>query len=537
MNSFLNKLYSGSRRYVLRSIDAWRIMKFAGKIDANSKDSTGRTVVVFNASTRLEGVSQNAAFSLITSWALKLQGVKVVQLICNSGMQKCVLGTDVSNINNNMPCDVCIRQSKILSTYFDTRWFGLNSNPDLESKLKNLNLDQLQSFEYEDFPFGEIVLPSLRWILRRHHLKDYADIHKLYKQYIFSAWNVKQEFDRLIEEVNPQAVVLFNGMFFPEAVARKVAQNNKIPVYTHEVSLQPLTAFFTEGEATAYPITIPDSFQLNDEQNKKLDDYLSRRFEGNFTMAGIQFWPEMQGIGQEIIQKINGFKQIIPVFTNVVFDTSQGHANVIFKHMFEWLDEILQIIKAHPETLFIIRAHPDELRAGKSSHENVANWVKKNRLDQFDNVVFINAKEFVSSYELIRRSKFVMVYNSTIGLEASIMGAAVLCGGKARFTQLPTVFYPEDKDDFKCLAEKMLSDDEINIPEKYKVNARRFLYFQLYISSLPFDAFIKNDGVWNGYVSINNLEWQDLLPENSRTINTLLKGIIQGEEFLLDYEA
>jgi hypothetical protein len=35
-----------------------------------------------------------------------------------------------------------------------------------------------------------------------------------------------------------------------------------------------------------------------------------------------------------------------------------------------------------------------------------------------------------------------MIYNSTIGMEAAIMGAPVLCAGKARFTQLDTVFFP-----------------------------------------------------------------------------------------------
>jgi len=35
--------------------------------------------------------------------------------------------------------------------------------------------------------------------------------------------------------------------------------------------------------------------------------------------------------------------------------------------MFAWLDRVLEIIKAHPETFFVIRAHPDEGRPGKQS--------------------------------------------------------------------------------------------------------------------------------------------------------------------------
>ncbi len=142
------------------------------------------------------------------------------------------------------------------------------------------------------------------------------------------------------------------------------------------------------------------------------------------------------------MQKAARFKQIVPVFTNVIFDTSQPHANTVFEDMFDWLDMTLEVIRAHPETLFVIRAHPDESRVRKASRETVAAWVEANGVDKEPNVVFVAPKETLSSYELIQKSKFVMVYNSTIGLEASIMGAVVLCAGKARFTQYPTVFFP-----------------------------------------------------------------------------------------------
>jgi len=537
MKSFVRRVITGLYRRLVYFNNNRKIARFAREINNNSAKDSTNTVVIFNASTRLIGMSQNAAFSLLTGWALKLQGARVVQFVCNSGLKKCVLGTDITNVNNSPSCRICIKQSQAFSAGIETRWFKFTPDDDINSKISNLNLEQLKSFEYEGFHLGQLVLPSLRWILRRHHINDYADIHSLYKEYIVSAWNVKREFEKLIHELQPKAVLIFNGMFYPEAMVKKVAQNMGIPAYTHEVSLQPLSAFFTDGEATAYPIYIPQEFQLNDKQNDRLDEYLNQRFEGNFTMAGIQFWPEMQNLDREIVQKIDSFKHIVPVFTNVVFDTSQKHANIVFEHMFEWLDVTLELIKSNPDTLFIIRAHPDELRTGKSSHENVAGWVKKNDVEKLENVIFINAKEFVSSYELIRRSKFVMVYNSTIGLEASIMGAPVLCGGKARFTQLPTVFYPRDKSDFLDLAEHMLSVETINIPAEYRINARRFLYYQLFISSLPFDGFVKNDGVSNGYVTLKHIKWQDLLPENSQTTKTLVKGILEGKGFLLDHEA
>ena len=139
------------------------------------------------------------------------------------------------------------------------------------------------------------------------------------------------------------------------------------------------------------------------------------------------------------------FRQIVPVFTNVIYDTSQVHANVLFPHMFAWLDlRAGESSARHPETLFVIRAHPDEMRPGtaKQSRESVHDWVNATGWMSCPTSCFIDSQEYLSSYELIQRAKFVMVYNSSIGLEATLMERAVLCGGKARYTQIPDRILP-----------------------------------------------------------------------------------------------
>jgi hypothetical protein len=321
-------------------------------------------------------------------------------------------------------------------------------------------------------------------------------------------------------------------MFFPEAAVRQVCLERNIRVITHEVGIQPFSAFFTEGEATAYPMHIPDDFQLNQEMNTRLDAYLSNRFSGNFSMAGIKFWPEMQQLDSELAGRIARYKKIVPIFTNVIFDTSQVHANTLFNEMFQWLEGIYQTILDHPEVLFILRAHPDEGRKGKESRESVADWTKNRGLMRLPNLIFIDSNEFVSSYDLIRRSHFVMNYNSTIGLEATLLGRPVLTAGKARYTQIPTTFFPALKDDYFELLEKFLNADEIEVPEEFMHNARRFLYAQLFLTSLPFEEFLKDDGVWKGYVTLKDFQIQALLPKNSETIQILTDGILLRKEFL-----
>ncbi|MDH3943182.1 MAG: hypothetical protein OEV06_03710, partial [Anaerolineae bacterium] len=275
-------------------------------------------------------------------------------------------------------------------------------------------------------------------------------------------------------------------------------------------------------------------FELSPDQNAQLDAYLEQRFQGKFTMAGIQFWPEMHGLDQALIAKIEQFKQVVPVFTNVIFDTSQVHANTLFSHMFAWLDHTLQLIKAHPETLFVIRAHPDEMRPGtkKQSRESVRQWVEKNQLKALPNAIFIDSQEYVSSYALIQRAKFVMVYNSSIGLEAALMNVPVLCAGRARYTQYPTVFYPSSLQEYSSKVEAFLDENVIDVPSEFLHQARRFLYYQLFRTALPFDRFLQAHPR-PGYVRLSSFPVQALYPQNAPAVNAVYQGVARDAPFLV----
>jgi len=529
------------KRGLVRRLNNVKIARVAKRVARQSPAPSGAPVIFFKASTGIDDLSWNSGFHLLASWALRLKGIPVVYFACHSGMSHCVLGTNRDNVHKAPPCESCIYQSQTLYKNVPTfersnvqqtsvNWFDYHRDPQLAEAVANLPLQDLMTFEWQNIPLGALCLPGLRWILRIHHLDDNENTRYLLREYILSAWNVAQKFADFLDDTQPRAVVVFNGQFYPEATARYIAQKRGIRAITHEVGLQPASAFFTDGEATAYPIHIPDEFELNDEQNAKLDAYLARRFQGDFTMAGIKFWADMKGLDQSFLKKAAGFKQIVPVFTNVIFDTSQPHANTVFEDMFDWLDMALDVIRVHPETLFVIRAHPDELRVRKSSRETVEGWVTSRGVDKEPNVIFVSPRETLSSYELIQRSKFVMVYNSTIGLEASIMGAAVLCAGKARFTQYPTVFFPQTVSEVRKKMEEFLGAEKIEVPADFKRNARRFLYYQLFRTSLPFGEFLE-PSVRTTQARLKSFELETFM--ESDAVKVILDGLLEDGDFLL----
>lgn len=530
MKEYLNSLRKRLKYHLFEGQNIWHLGRLTRQVAKLAKPiSDQKPVIFFNASTRIISTSLNAAFSALTAWGLRLAGVPIKHFVCNAGMSRCVLETKYENPAYKPACHLCTAQSRRIYSGADVQWFDYQEEQTLVNILNPLSVEDLIDVNYQDIPLGKLVLPSFRWALRRQFLPENEPTRFLLTQFILSAFNVAKNFNRLLDDSDPAVVVVFNGQMYPEATARYLARQRGIPVVTHEVSFQPFSGFFTHGQATAFPIDIPEDFELDEQQNAILDTYLEKRFQGNFTMAGIQFWPEMKGLSQELVEKINSFKQVVPIFTNVIFDTSQPHANTVFEHMFAWLNAILEKIKKHPETLFIIRAHPDEQREGKQSVDSVRKWVAENYVDKMPNVIFIDSHDYISSYDLIRRAKFVIVYNSSIALEATLMGAAVLCGGKSRFTDYETMFFPKTVSRYLEMIDKFILDD-IDVPEKFRLNARRFLYYQNWHTPLPFSEFL-NEHTLKGYVRFKDFNAEMLHPDQSETINRIYSGLFKDGNF------
>ena len=519
-----------------RAAELARLVVLARQVKRSAHPVTDhQPVLFFNASTRLSGLSQNAAFSLLASWAVRLNGTPVVHFVCQAGMSRCVLGTDETAPSHPMPCGMCIRQSRANHAGAETHWFKYQQDEILFAAIKDLSLADLLHYEHPlqagfgPIPLGVLVLPSLRWRLRLQSLTDDEPTRFLCREFMLSAWNVAREFNNLMESVKPQAVVLFNGMHFPEATAYWLCQQCGVRLVTHESGFQPFSGYFVEGQATMYHITIPAD-ELTPQQNTRLDADLQKRWQGDFSMAGVKFWHEIHDLPAGLVQKAAGFRQVVSIFTNVIFDTTQMHANAVFQDMFAWLDELLNLIRVHPETLFILRAHPDETRPGKASRESVAMWFER-YAGSLPNIAFVPPQERVSSYDLVRMSKFVLIYNSTIGLESMLLGVPVLAAGQAPFIAFDTVFFEPNRDAYLEHLKAWLMADRLEVPQERQRNTRRFLYYRTYRFSLPFGEFIQSTRP-TGYVRLKKFALAQL--EQSPSLIALLDGILLGKRFELD---
>lgn len=486
-----------------------------------------RTAVVFNASTRLGNLSLNAAYSLLTAWGLRQSGWRVIHFVCQSGMSRCLLGSSEQDPHQSPPCQSCVATSRSMFAGAETAPIKFQQDETLAAAVTGLSTAELAAFSYDGLPLGELVLPSIRWRMRRHHLEENYTTLFLFREFILSAYQVAKDFRALVDREKPEVTLVFNGQMFPEAVVAHIARQNGIFTITHETGYQPYTVFMTTGDATARKVHLsPEERTLTPEQNAVLDQYLEERFQGQFSMGGIQFWQEIQEMPAELQLKLDEYNQIVPVFTNVIFDTSQAHANHIFEHMFAWLDAALEIIRAHPETLFVLRAHPDELRPNshKKSNETVQDWLEQVGAQALPNLVFINPLQYVSSYDLVQRSKFVLAYNSSIALEAALMGRLSVCAGWAWYADYPTVILPDSQEEYRRQVDELLSADQVILPEEFHQMARSLVYYQNFKASIPFGRYLEPHNI-RGYVRLRSFDIEKLTPQDDLAIKSIIAAI------------
>ena len=185
------------RSSLSRRVNDTRIRELAREVAGSSVlQADAQPIVFFNASTRLGGLSLNAGFSLITAWGLRLAGIPVIHFVCQAGMSRCVLGTDRDHLEKDPPCKKCIAHSQTEYENARTLWFNYEPDDKLKQAMAGLSITALEDLSYGNLPLGALVMPALRWELRKHHLTDDEPTRFLYREFILSAWNVAQNFTK-----------------------------------------------------------------------------------------------------------------------------------------------------------------------------------------------------------------------------------------------------------------------------------------------------------------------------------------------------
>tara|TARA_B100001109_G_scaffold255543_1_gene259149 strand:+ start:11938 stop:13533 length:1596 start_codon:yes stop_codon:yes gene_type:complete len=476
-------------------------------------ESFKNKILVFCPSLSLDKPSYlNVGIKALINTA-KYKNINIDLIQCQKSLAICHLGGSPFSYKNKMPCLSCTSINKRL--YKDTNIIKLeNIKKNDENDLENLSLEELLKYNYKGFELGKLATSSIIWIKRTPLLdkKDVGYFKKIIKDSIglidyFEGLNLKDY----------SAVLVFNGASFPESILYEFCKKQNINVATFEGGLSYKNKFSIEFN---YGITAQHRFKFD----QSLDFNSTDLFEDPNLMK--TQYVDGENVKENYFDKkkvlnING-KKIVSVFGNVSWDTSQYISNTIFLSMFDWLESLKELIKSNPDYLFIFRAHPGENRRLKKTFYGMGQWLEDNNIQDFENAIIVNSDDKIDSYEIINKSNLVLVYNSTIGIESTMMGKKSYVAASTHYSDQPFVMNFNSKQAYIEQLKTDLKTENFKISETM-IQLSKSYYYQLFNHvSYPLDnLIIKADGK---QLEVKN----DLIDDRKYLLNSQFNNLLEN---------
>lgn len=131
-------------------------------------------------------------------------------------------------------------------------------------------------------------------------------------------------------------------------------------------------------------------------------------------------------------------------FTEFAAIDKANSADILFNNQFEAVWEIANHLKNHQEYCFYVRIHPNTKQRYRREYEKWNELMKEMKAI----ALFIDGDEPVDSYELAKASDKVIVYMSSVGIEAAFLGTPSIVIGNSRYRRLGSTYSPSSKEEF-----------------------------------------------------------------------------------------
>ena len=480
--------------------------------------------------------SLHSLYEITLGHALQLRDAEVKFIGCDRIFSDCDVHWENTSPRTADTCQLCHEtQIQIFNKLgMPIDWIGPYISSEHRESVKQWSAGladtDLMAASYQELPLGAWVESSVHSHFRMRYL-DLEDkrVATAYRSYLTSAALAWHGLTAIFDDFKPQVLFMLNGRFFSHRIAYEIAQSRKVRVYCHERGRQDDTLRIFDNETSLTFNTLMDSWeQWRDQSLSKAElEITDRVFEErahgkntgwkSFVLQDRGDWETLRAsIGLSTGQKL------VTLFTSSDDEAGVSDAwkPVIIDQM-AWVSRVMAYLGDKPEFKLVVRIHP-----------NTAGVVGENRqfLDRLaelmegapDNVHFVMPGDKVNSYQLIDMSSAVLVYFSSLGLEAPFAGKQTLIASKGLFYGKDFALSLESADDLEAMLEKTLSTPLS--PEQLRA-AYRYGFHYFMRQSLPFPK-VKVENVHFGRINYSSDE--DLVPGQDASLDHLCEVLLQG---------
>lgn len=464
MNLFRSLLSSKKaiRLRILWELIAWKITN-KKYIKGSLADRKLKILIASNIGENLNTLG----FDVVLGKALKSRGHEVSISICEGGFDACMYG-EISKfrnpetfINRGMKdfCKSCTATGKRA-----LRIAGLNRIP--VSNSGEANSSELR----------EAGLAGAYRFLAIGQESELRNFDKVVKRFIAAAKQFANSFSEIFEK-EFDVIICHHGIYVPQGVVSKLCGSPTTKLVTWVQSYRQNTFIFSWDDTyhkTLLRDEIPLS-QLSAAQKHQIKSYLDSREAG--TNDWISFSPTLGRNRNNL--RLDKATPIFALFTNVAWDAQLHYESRLFTNMHEWVLETVEWFATRRDIQLIIRVHPAEVSGRIKSRDPISQFLMANFPKLPGNITLVDAHEKISSYEIMERADFGIIFATKAGIELATKGKPVVVAGEAWLKNKGIAIEPTTKNEyFETLAK--LARNEINLPENYEEKALRFAYYYFF---------------------------------------------------------
>jgi hypothetical protein len=472
---------------------------------------------------------------------LRARGAEVRHVFCDGLYDECDVFWAASDPRPPLACTQCqaevTRSALALGAPFE--WLGRYLLP-AELREARRWAAQLRPARFLTATFGEWLVGQ--WVegsvhshLRMTDLDlDRPEVVRAYRGYLASGLVACFGLTRLLDDAEPDVVLLFNGRLSSTRVALELARRRGIRVVVHERGLPPQTlALFQNGHCLSLaPIknlwTDWGAVPLRRAEIEATRRHLDERAHGTGTS-----WPSFSPPPQDLDElraalRLSAARPLWVLFASSD-DELVGEAEWAgpFTRQFDWIERTIAFAAAHPEIMLVVRVHPNT-GGRRSLGRNVAQLERFEQLRQRlpANVRMVMPDDLVSSYALMDLATAGLVYQSTVGLEMACRGTTVVVATGSVVSGLPFVRTVTDARDYEAMLDGLLDLPLRAVFPEIQRMAYRFAHAYFFRWPVPFPLVKPAE---NGTVGVTYTSLDGLRPGADPHLDRVARIVLEGE--------
>lgn len=351
----------------------------------------------------------------------------------------------------------------------------------LNLKKNSFNLfrkSNIKSFVYKKIDLGLAIYSSYLALIRDMDLKGYFVKYCL-KRLLLTGITLTDFYLELLKNKKINEIFLFNARQSQSRPLLRVANIYKIKVNV----LEHTTVFANSRGVRNFENNLPQSISFFSNKVKSISNSLvikNKKQVSNYFRYKKIGLPINSPVNKSFVQNQNKYelpKNWDSKKKNIVFFTSSEdeytciggkYDNLRFKSQTDIILRICKLFNNYSDSSFQlwIRTHPN-LQEVKWEHNKILN----NVTNKYKNINFISADSKISTYQLMENAEKVIVFYSTIAVEAAYANKPCILLGRTFYENLGFCYIPKSFQDLK----KLIFSN--NLKTKKNINLYKWVVF------------------------------------------------------------